>query len=95
MDIVSENRQKDTAGIGYRMPGRPPKAPKDKVGKSVRCLVTAGVQSALEVAGKELALNTSDYMRLAIYRQLESDGKLSDEIKKDATWDSLRLAGLI
>ena len=80
----------------YKMPGRPPRKPANKVGISKRCLVTLGVNNAyaqgVEAHGLE---NDSDYMRLSIYNQLVKDGLMTDALRKDATWDSLRSKGLI
>ena len=80
---------------GYKMPGRPPRNPNNKVGQSVRCMTTIGVKNALIDAGRKRGTNPSDTLRLAIYRLLEHEGLLSSDLKKDTTWDELRKLGLI
>lgn len=84
--MVSDNGKK----IHYGMPGRPPRSPKNKVGTPVRCLVTIGVQQAIEEAAQVKGVNLSDFLRLCIFNQLENMELLSPELRKDATWDTLR-----
>ncbi len=79
----------------YGMPGRPPRAPRNKVGIPVRCLVTIGVQQKIEEAAKAKGINISDFLRLCIYKHLESTNQLTDELRKDATWDTLRGFGIL
>ena len=74
----------------YGMPGRPPRSPKNKVGTPVRCLVTIGVQQAIEEAARAKGINLSDFLRLCIYHQLDDMELLSPDLRKDATWDTLR-----
>jgi len=80
----------ETKPARYGMPGRPPRSPKNKVGIPVRCLVTIGVQQKIEEAAKAKGVNISDFLRLCIFNQLESMDQLSSELRKDATWDTLR-----
>ncbi|NLG97057.1 MAG: hypothetical protein GX491_06815 [Chloroflexi bacterium] len=79
----------------YRMPGRPPKSPKNLVRTPVRCLTTIGTRQAIEQGGEIHAVTISNYLRLALYRQLEADGLMTPKLRKDATWDELRQAGLV
>jgi hypothetical protein len=81
--------------IRYGMPGRPPRSPKNKVGTPVRCLVTIGVQEAIEDAAQVKGINISDFLRLCIFHQLETMEKMPPELRKDATWDTLRGFGHI
>lgn len=74
----------------YSVPGRPPKQLADKVGTSVRCLVTVGVRNALDVGAGIHGIIVSDYLRLALFNQMAHDGILTDELRKDATWEELR-----
>lgn len=76
--------------VRYGMPGRPPRSPKNKVGTPVRCLVTIGVESAVEEAARAKGLNLSDFLRLAIFHQLEDMDMMNNELRRDATWDTLR-----
>ena len=76
--------------IRYGMPGRPPRSPKNKVGTPVRCLVTVGVQQAIEEAARAKGVNLSDFLRLCIFNQLENMDMVSPDLRKDATWDTLR-----
>ncbi len=78
-----------------RSPGRPPKAPEDKIGRPVRCLITDQVFRVLVEEGHDREVSQSDYLRLALYRQLEKEGKMTDDLRRDATWDALRRTGLI
>ncbi len=80
---------------GKRSPGRPPKAPEDKIGRPVRCLITKYVFEVVSERGQERQVSQSDYLRLALFRQLEREGKMTEDLRKDATWDALRRAGLI
>jgi len=80
----------DVKTVRYGMPGRPPRSPKNKVGIPVRCLVTIGVEAAIDEAARAKGLNVSDFLRLAIFHQLEDMDLLSTEVRKDATWDTLR-----
>jgi hypothetical protein len=80
----------DVKTVRYGMPGRPPRSPKNKVGIPVRCLVTIGVEAAIDEAARAKGLNVSDFLRLAIFHQLEDMDILSTELRKDATWDTLR-----
>lgn len=80
----------DVKTVRYGMPGRPPRSPKNKVGTPVRCLVTIGVEAAIETAARAKGLNVSDFLRLAIYHQLEDMDLMTPELRKDATWDTLR-----
>jgi hypothetical protein len=80
---------------GTRSPGRPPKAPEDKIGRPVRCLITENVFHVLSNGGDNHQASQSDYLRLALYHELERDGKMTEELRKDATWDALRRSGLI
>ncbi|HEY9089034.1 MAG TPA: hypothetical protein VIO36_12755 [Anaerolineaceae bacterium] len=80
----------DIKTVRYGMPGRPPRSPKNKVGTPVRCLVTIGVEAAIETAARAKGLNVSDFLRLAIYHQLEDMDLMSGDLRKDATWDTLR-----
>jgi hypothetical protein len=80
----------DGKTIRYGMPGRPPRSPKNKVGTPVRCLVTIGVQQSIEEAARAKGINISDFLRLCIYNQLESMNLMNNELRKDATWDTLR-----
>ncbi len=88
---MEENREK----IAPRSPGRPPKAPEDKIGRPVRCLITDQVFQVLVEEGQERQVSQSDYLRLALYRQLEREGKMTDDLRRDATWDALRHSGLV
>lgn len=76
--------------IRYGMPGRPPRSPKNKVGTPVRCLVTIGVEQAIEDAARAKGINISDFLRLCIYKQLEDMETMTTDLRKDATWDTLR-----
>ena len=76
--------------IRYGMPGRPQCSPKNKVGTPVRCLVTVGVQQAIEEAARAKGVNLSDFLRLCIFNQLENMDMVSPDLRKDATWDTLR-----
>lgn len=76
--------------VRHGMPGRPPRSPRNKVGIPVRCLVTIGVQQAVQQAAENSGVNMSDFLRLCIFRQLESMQLMSPELQKDATWDTLR-----
>jgi hypothetical protein len=80
----------DIKTVRYGMPGRPPRSPKNKVGTPVRCLVTIGVEAAIETAARAKGLNVSDFLRLAIYHQLEDMDLMTGDLRKDATWDTLR-----
>ncbi len=79
----------------YRMPGRPPRSPKNKVGTPVRALTTIRVSNAIDAVANDHAITRSNMLRLAIYRYLEARGLMDEEMRKDATWDDLRLAGLV
>lgn len=74
----------------YGMPGRPPRSPKNKVGTPVRCLVTIGVEQAIAEAAQAKGINISDFLRLCIYHELENMNLMAPELRKDATWDTLR-----
>ncbi len=88
--------QRDEDGITvYKMPGRPPKSPKHLIRTSIRCLTTIGVKKAIEKGEEIHGIVTSNYLRLALYRMLEADGLLTEDLRKDATWDELRNAGLV
>ncbi len=80
---------------GTRSPGRPPKAPEDKIGRPVRCLITDRIFHVLNDEGESQQVSQSDYLRLALYRQLEHDGKMTEDLRRDATWDALRRSGLV
>ena len=80
----------DVKTVRYGMPGRPPRSPKNKVGTPVRCLVTIGVEAAIEAAASAKGLNVSDFLRLAIFHQLEDMDLMTGELRRDATWDTLR-----
>ncbi len=80
---------------GTRSPGRPPKAPEDKIGRPVRCLITKNVFDVVSERGQDRQVSQSDYLRLALFRQLEREGKMTEDLRKDATWDALRRHGLI
>ena len=80
----------DVKTVRYGMPGRPPRSPKNKVGTPVRCLVTIGVEAAIDEAAHAKGLNVSDFLRLAIFHQLEDMDIMNNELRKDATWDTLR-----
>jgi hypothetical protein len=80
--------------------GRPPKEPKDKLSKSVRCLVSPPVASTLCAAAElhGIAMPTrgvvpSDVLRLYIVHGLQKDG--IDVNIDDATFESLRQLGLV
>ena len=79
----------------YSMPGRPPRDPKNKVGVPVRCLVTRRVNQAMEEAVRIHGVTMSDVQRLAIYNLLQKDGLLTDELRQDMTFESLRAVGLV
>ncbi len=79
----------------YRMPGRPPRSPKNKVGTPIRALTTIRVSNAIDALANEHAVTRSNLLRLAIYRYLEAKGMMNEEMRKDATWDDLRLEGLV
>lgn len=85
----------DGKTIRYGMPGRPPRSPKNKVGTPVRCLVTIGVQQAIEEAARAKGINLSDFLRLCIYHELNGMDLLTPELRKDATWDTLRGFGQV
>ena len=79
----------------YRMPGRPPKKPKNLLRFTIRCLVSHGVYEALAKAEQQSGLTRSNFLRKALYNQLRADGLLTPELEKDATWDELRALGQI
>lgn len=86
----------------YGIAGRPPKNPENKVGTPVRALVTIGVAEALVEAssehgipGPEIGLVSSDIVRLYVYQGLLKDGKMTEALANDATWDTLKARGLV
>ena len=79
----------------YKITGRPPKKPANKVGKSVRCLVTPGVRKAVEAGMQLHGIEISDYLRLALYRQLEKDGLLDKALERDSTFELLKGIGQV
>lgn len=86
----------------YAIAGRPPKDPKLKVGTPVRCLTTKSVADAIASAAEKHGIPAptfgtvaSDIVRLYIFNGLKADGKMTAEIEKDPTWDTLKERGLI
>lgn len=75
--------------------GRPPKNPLEKVGLPVRALLTPPAYDALAQAMQRLGLNLSETVRLSIYRALEDQGLMTDELRHDPTWESLRRKGIL
>jgi hypothetical protein len=92
-----EANQEPTYQIQVHAPGRPPKHPKDKINIPIRCLTTMRMARKIDqAAGAVRHTSLSNYLRLALYNQLKSDGLLvNEEDLKDATWNDLRLAGLV
>jgi hypothetical protein len=80
----------DSKTIRYGMPGRPPRSPKNKVGTPVRCLVTIGVEKVVEDAARAKGMNISDFLRLCIFHELDNMDMMQTDLRKDATWDTLR-----
>jgi len=80
---------------GYRNPGRPPRAIQHKVARPIRALVTLGVEKAVNQSAEAKGILLSDYLRLAIYRTLQTDGLITDELRMDATFDTLRKEGFV
>jgi len=78
-----------------KMPGRPPRAPENKMSRSVRSMVTPGVAEALEAVAAEHGITLSDAHRLALFEFLKANGKMDRTLLRDASWDSLRLLGII
>lgn len=81
--------------------GRPPKEPMAKIHQPVRCLVTPPVGDVLVAASQlhgikppKQGLVPSDILRLYLFRGLEHDGLLTDELRADPTWEALRRLGL-
>lgn len=76
--------------------GRPPKHPLEKVGRPVRALVTPPVMGLIELACKELDLNLSEFLRLAVYERLRRQ-TLDEEgtVVEDPTFETLRQKGLL
>ena len=85
----------DKAMDEYRLPGRPPKEPVDKVGVPIRCLTTQRVRNVVFERANELGISPSDMMRLSIYRYLDESGLITPELLEDATWDILKLEGFV
>jgi hypothetical protein len=79
----------------YRNPGRPPRALKHKVSHPIRALVTIGVENAVNKSAEDKGLLLSDYLRLALYRALQADSLMTDELRLDATFDTLRKEGFV
>ena len=86
----------------YPFAGRPPKDPEKKVGTPARALVTILVADAIvEDAHKhgipdpERGLIASDILRLYIWRGLEHGGLMTEDLRNDPTWDSLKQKGLV
>jgi len=82
--------------------GRPPKEPSKKVGTPVRALVTNPVALALAAAAEKHGIPqpnrgtvASDILRLYMYQGLDKDGLLTDEMKEDPSWASLKERGLL
>lgn len=78
----------------YKMPGRPARSPLNKMGISIRCMVTMGVNDAVVAGADASGVIVSDYLRLALYNQLRIDGLLKD-LTEDSTFDTLRGFGLV
>lgn len=86
----------------YGIAGRPPKNPENKVGTPVRALVTIGIAELLAelsdehgIPNPEQGLVSSDIVRLYLYYGLVKDGKMTEELEQDATWDTLKARGLL
>ncbi len=84
----------------YRQPGRPPRSPKNKVGRPLRFLVTVGMESISNQIAEENGLLVSDLLRLALYRYLEDYYKrkgedLPEAVRTDSTFDTLRGQGFV
>jgi hypothetical protein len=96
MAVRTEDKVDDKNVPEYRMPGRPPRSPRNKVGTPMRFLSTNGIAIRLQKGAEIHGVSLSNYLRLGVYRQMEADGLLdTEEARKDATWDDLRIAGLV
>jgi hypothetical protein len=74
-----------------RFAGRPPKNPHNKVGLAVRCMVTDQVKNLIDDTSAELGVTPSDFLRLAIYHELDKLKKdPNGKLRLDATFDLLR-----
>lgn len=93
----SDAKKEVTYDYQLHAPGRPPKHPQDKINIPIRCLTTFRMARKInQAAGSLRHITLSNYLRLALYNQLKSDGLLVNEDDlKDATWNDLRLAGLV
>jgi hypothetical protein len=79
----------------YVQAGRPPKKPLNKLKESMRFMCTTKVKRQLTETGKgKYGLNPSDMLRLAVYRFLEGEGLMDEEMRADATWETLVNQGL-
>jgi len=75
--------------------GRPPKDPEEKIGRPVRALVTLPVMDVLEALMEKLGMNLSEVLRLALYNLLLKYDLLTDQLREDETFKSLREKGLL
>jgi hypothetical protein len=85
----------------YPIAGRPPKNPLQRVGTPARALFTDPVADMLREASSLHGIPdplrgkiSSDIVRLYIYWGLMKDGLLTDEIRQDPSWDTLKEKGL-
>jgi len=93
--ITPLHQNEDENTPRYRNPGRPPRAIQHKVARPIRALVTLGVEKSVNQSAEAKGILLSDYLRLAIYRALEADGLMTDELRLDATFDTLRKEGFV
>lgn len=83
-----------------RVAGRPAKDPMERIGWPVRALVTQPVIQALfqamtitGLSGRKSDQVSSDIVRLAIHRMLDDMGIMTDKLREDPSWDTLKESG--
>lgn len=79
----------------YPIAGRPPKDVEEKVGIPLRALVTLPLKEAVDEIQSNMNINQAEFLRLAMYHYLNKLGALSDGLRNDPTFDSLREKGLL
>ena len=94
--ISRELPEYDHGDDEYKSPGRKPKKPSNKVSIPIRCLTTQRIWALINKGAEKHELSLSNYLRLALYRILTSEGLMNEENElTDPTWDEIRLKGLV
>lgn len=69
--------------------GRPAKNPRNKLRSYLRFTCTDGFKKLVNELAEERGLNESDFVRLALYRFLDAEGKMTERLRAEPTWETL------